>query len=197
LCGKSFEDEVYAIPAAGLGPLAIGHRSPGRAFFPAEQQPQRSELDVRKGRSGAGEELEAEMLGVPSDRGIDIIHHVADVDGRGRHAGLAALNPVSAHAATALQSSLALLHGMSLRSDIDMPADFETTAAPPIAGSMATEMPIRIGRRIRTIAIAHECFGAAEQAIRRGLSRRCSTRRRPEWRGARERRERATLSSWR
>jgi hypothetical protein len=35
--GKIVDDEVNAIPAAGSWPIAVGHRSPGRACRPAEQ----------------------------------------------------------------------------------------------------------------------------------------------------------------
>jgi hypothetical protein len=39
LRGKIVDDQVNAIPAAWPRPSAVGHRSSGRAFRPAEQQP--------------------------------------------------------------------------------------------------------------------------------------------------------------
>src|SRR5262249_15866191 len=77
-------DEMNAVPAAGTGAIAIGHRSSGRAFRPAEQEPQRPQGDVGKSRRCVGEKLEAEVFGVPRDRRVDIVDHVADIDGRYR-----------------------------------------------------------------------------------------------------------------
>src|SRR5438128_321584 len=61
---KILDDEMNSVPSAGSGPLAVRHRPPGRAGRAAQQQPQRSPRDVGKRRRRAGEEREAEMLGV-------------------------------------------------------------------------------------------------------------------------------------
>ena len=46
LGGEVVDDEMDAVPAARPRGLAIGHRSPGGALGPAEQETQRAELDV-------------------------------------------------------------------------------------------------------------------------------------------------------
>ena len=66
------------------------------------------------------------------------------------------LKHLSAHPAKVLQSPIALSHGMPFSlpgSDIDAAEDFDATAAPPTAGSMATEKAIIAARMTRIIAI--------------------------------------------
>lgn len=66
------------------------------------------------------------------------------------------LKHLSAQPAKVLQSPIALSHGMLLSlagSGIDAAEDFDATAAPPTAGSMATEKAIIAARITRIIAI--------------------------------------------
>ena len=71
---------------AGFGVFAVGHRAARGARRPAEQEPQRASRHVGERGRLVREQLEAEMRGVPGDRGFDVVHHVADVDRFGRHA---------------------------------------------------------------------------------------------------------------
>jgi hypothetical protein len=71
---------VDAVPAAGLGLAAVGHRPAGRALRPAQQQPQVAAQDLREGRRGVQAGLEAEVARVEVDRRLDVVDHVADVD---------------------------------------------------------------------------------------------------------------------
>src|SRR5262249_10450792 len=73
-------DKVDAVPATGTGPLAIGHRSPGRTFGPTQQEPQRTQRDIGESRRGVGEECEAKVFGVPRNRGVHVVDHVTDID---------------------------------------------------------------------------------------------------------------------
>src|SRR3954452_2973731 len=79
------DDEVDAVPAAGLRGAAVGHRSPGRALGTAEQQPQVPADDVGERRGGAHVEREAEVRGVEVDGRFDVVDHVADVHELVRH----------------------------------------------------------------------------------------------------------------
>jgi hypothetical protein len=70
------------------------------------------------------------------------------------------LKHLSAQVMEPLQSS-GVQQGMSALSDIDISTGFVETAAPPIAGTMATEMAIRAARIVRTAAI-DELSGAID-----------------------------------
>src|SRR5262245_15614952 len=76
-----FDDQVNTIPPAGGGLAAVGHRTPGRARWTAQQQSEIAARDIGERREGLGDQRETEVRGVEVDRGVDIIHHVADVDG--------------------------------------------------------------------------------------------------------------------
>ena len=65
----------------GPGRRAVGHRPTGRALRSGEQQPEVAALDVGERRRGVRQDLEAEELGVEGDRRLDVVDHVADVDG--------------------------------------------------------------------------------------------------------------------
>jgi len=63
---------------------------------------------------------------------------------------------LSAHATELLELSWSLKpgqHGISALSGIDISTGFVETAAPPVAGTMATEMAISAARIGRTVAI--------------------------------------------
>src|SRR5262247_2024462 len=83
LGGKIIDDEMNPIPAPGPRPFAIAHGSARRTLRPAQQQPQRASPDVSKRGSEIGKKFEAQMPSVPSDRKLDVIDHIADIDGRG------------------------------------------------------------------------------------------------------------------
>jgi hypothetical protein len=59
-------------PGRGCSPSGIGR--------PAEQEPQRSELDVGKSGCVAGEKRKAKVSGVPFDGHFDVIDHVTHID---------------------------------------------------------------------------------------------------------------------
>jgi len=63
---------------------------------------------------------------------------------------------LSAHATEPLELSWSLQpgqHGMSALSGIDISTGFVEAVAPPVAGTMATEMAIRAARIVWTICI--------------------------------------------
>ena len=70
------------------------------------------------------------------------------------------LKHLSAQVMEPLQSS-GVQQGMSALSDIDISTGFVETAAPPIAGTMATDMAIKAARIVRTVAI-DELSGAID-----------------------------------
>ena len=65
-------------PGPGLAPSGIGR--PAELFGPDEQQPEVAPLDIGERGRGAGQQLEAEQLGVEGDRLLDVIDHVANID---------------------------------------------------------------------------------------------------------------------
>src|SRR5262249_25522183 len=79
------DDEMDAIPTARARTLAVGHRPAGRTGWPADQQSQRSKLDVGKCRRVFGEERKAEMPCVPLHSDLDVVDHVSNVDGSRVH----------------------------------------------------------------------------------------------------------------
>src|SRR6266540_3667612 len=79
------DKKVDAVPAAWAGFAPVGHRAPGRAGRPTEQQPQVPPNDIDEGRCRIGEHGEPEMGGVELDGGIDVVDHVADADHIFRH----------------------------------------------------------------------------------------------------------------
>jgi hypothetical protein len=80
LSGKIVDDQVNAVPTAGVGGAAVGHRSSGRAGGTAQQQTQLAPDDVRERGRGAGAELEAEVRGVEGDGLFHVVDHVTDTD---------------------------------------------------------------------------------------------------------------------
>ena len=66
-------------PGPGLAPSGIGR--PAELAGPGEQQPEVAPLDVGERGRSARQELEAEQLRVEGDRLVDVVDHVADVDG--------------------------------------------------------------------------------------------------------------------
>src|SRR5215471_13912160 len=68
------------VPPARARLSTIRHRTAGRARRTAEQQSKVASLDVGKCRRGVGEWRETEMARVKRQRGIDVVHHVANAD---------------------------------------------------------------------------------------------------------------------
>jgi hypothetical protein len=83
--GEVLDDQVDAVPAAGLGCAPVGHRSSGRAGGAAQQQTQVAPDDVGERGGGAGAQLKAEVGGVEGDGIFDVVDHVADIDVLVRH----------------------------------------------------------------------------------------------------------------
>jgi hypothetical protein len=80
--------DLDAIPAPGLGRTAMGHRlSCAARAGPIEQQPQVASREHRKAGSGPHLDVEAELLDVEVNRGVDVIGDVANAD-RGHSAHL-------------------------------------------------------------------------------------------------------------
>ena len=74
------DDEVDAVPAAGFGHGAVGHRAPGRALRPAQQQAQLAARDVGERRAALRRRFEPEVPRVEVDRRVDVVDHVAHAD---------------------------------------------------------------------------------------------------------------------
>src|SRR5215813_10956778 len=75
------DDKVDAVPTAGSGPPPVRHRPAGRARRPTQEEPQVAKRDVRKGRECLRNEREAEMRRVEGQSRLDVVDHVANVDG--------------------------------------------------------------------------------------------------------------------
>src|SRR5437660_566883 len=75
------EVAVVGRPDERWGEVTVGHRSPGRAERPRQQQPEVAALHVGERRCRRREHAEAEVVRVEVDAGGDVVDQVADVDG--------------------------------------------------------------------------------------------------------------------
>jgi hypothetical protein len=73
------DDQLEAVPAAGVRSPAIGHRPARGARRATEQQTQVAAGDVSECRQHARQETEAEVGRVEGDSGVDVVDHVAHV----------------------------------------------------------------------------------------------------------------------
>src|SRR5262249_51698173 len=80
------DDEMDAIPPAGLRAPAVGHRPSGRAGWPAQEQPQIAPHHFSERGRRARDQRKSEVVGVKRDRGLDVVDHIANVD-RGHRLG--------------------------------------------------------------------------------------------------------------
>jgi len=78
---KIVDDKMNAVPAARLWSFTVRHGSAGRARRAAQKQPQRPSDNIREGGGVLGKQREAEVRGVPSNRRLNVIDHVSDIDG--------------------------------------------------------------------------------------------------------------------
>src|SRR5215218_8343019 len=74
--GEVLDDQMDAVPAAGLWCAPVGHRPSGRAGGAAQQQPEVAPGHVGERGGEARAQLKTEVGGVEGDGGFDVVDHV-------------------------------------------------------------------------------------------------------------------------
>src|SRR5512133_2877734 len=72
-------------PSASRRLSSVWHRPRGRARRPTEEESEVATLHVGKRRRLIRQQLEAEVRGVEGDGRLDVLDHVADMDGVAEH----------------------------------------------------------------------------------------------------------------
>jgi hypothetical protein len=75
------DDEMNTVPTARSRVAAIRHRTPGRASRSAQQETQITASDISEGGECFRDQGEAEMASVKVEGRLDVVDHIADVDG--------------------------------------------------------------------------------------------------------------------